>query len=1151
MHNMVDRQNSKTPICINISNAAKISIGIGFLISPKKLVAILSDSIEKEISIDEITSLTFSIKNQNDFKVVQKIKHLNQIVLDNQRIISILFEDDICKEQLIMPMLLVNDLRMVNTSLGFMNFNNQTPDSYITSCSIISSNAAGNFQILIPEEIRNNLSTVVGAPVVDILSNTIVGIITNFDKDGKKWCSGISIDQLQKFLPDLTIDILEMTNLLYYQSLSPRISEFNVNSIFLTSSWNSFINSPGWHVTVTRTCQDLLDDISQFLPEQTKLIQLLRNVPINDNYYKISLNLEHLAIEIQKNTIIEKISGQIDRIEKTYKIKLGEIIYKRTRLTKEETKCLKLEKMRHAVITLMEIIKNPLYNRCYLVCGSMGSGKSNFLNQILSIDYENQNRKNIHFIVQIPTNQPIDNFNDIILGTINQYFGINFASLSILRNHFNNLSQAILRLRTEFHEDYSQSFFRLIIAFDDVSLPEYFGKSIIGNLASFIKENTDFSDLYWFLSAPLYYYPYLRLTNLPDQRFWFVYGFQESEKEKKKKAIEDSFFKLENWISIDAVNENEKIGIKMINHAIEEKPLVLDQQLRLDEETSNTPFFRDICNPLVASILIQNNIKELTSSININFLEFMLAYKKLIYDEIIRIHPSQSPTTPITINNLESIGNCIASFLYKESNYSPLVCTVINSITEKLIDEPHSFSEYGEVVYLLRGFGKTRLINLVNIKNPANQFEERIFFTFISYWSSMLASNIWKQFGVSNEALNLFRSRFEKIEKKWQSDVIEYFLLLSDKNISEDNKNIKIFQNQLTYVFLDPQLPDSSLWNASLKIKNQKEKSIELIALGVGKYEKHKIIEGTKFDLFTLLMSIFLFDPNLIPTETKFGYFQRLCHRIHENRFDYVFLFISKHLLKQVQTTTELKQIFEKLSRCDILFPDVIEEIATFSFETLGRIISTSLRTTGDDEDQYHKRITDFLLKFAESIKEDHKNFHEIQAIFSEIFGYATHSKKRILFREWIFYNYILKISTTYGLDTYKFLMSNDWYTKMELQGNQILSKQMEEEANIGIGRLIRNSSNEDNYYRFLVDLLDSGKKVDVRNCAWIIHHSVPHDEGIPTQEMSKELEILLGEIFKRYHKWFPQSEQHLLFSKHMSRSNNKKQKDFRRKKSH
>jgi hypothetical protein len=427
----------------------------------------------------------------------------------------------------------------------------------------------------------------------------------------------------------------------------------NVTNVALENFWDDFISSISWHEEIKLKLELIHNNIN--------LINAKFDTSLNTNPYKKFLqNIYTTNLELSYIEIVDRLEKFIN--DRLFRNLLSHIydIEKDIRENGNENDKNVISQLHQGLIDLRDLISIPKFKKCFLLLGSLGSGKTQFIYNLInkSIDlFEQKNNQYSFLIIHLQPNENND-LENAILTEIKKFSGIDsWKSLDEFNNYLHNQKLDL----------------KLVIVIDN--LHKWIAKNIDfkDKLVNFISQKTYLHCLYWVVS--LIDTNYDQIIDKKSSKFWEQYSFLDNTVKQITKLINynnnnETISCIGGWIYLDYVNYSQQLGISLLKTYTEEhghQSYDFFSDKILYNITKNSYIYH-ISNPFIAWIIIDssNNIN-LENLVLLNFAEFIELFQNTILEEIDEIGRKTSDYYPPYVQPY--IKN-IVSFLIYQPNFS-------------------------------------------------------------------------------------------------------------------------------------------------------------------------------------------------------------------------------------------------------------------------------------------------------------------------------------------------------------------------------------------------------------------------------------------------------------------------------------------------
>ena len=334
----------------------------------------------------------------------------------------------------------------------------------------------------------------------------------------------------------------------------------------LLGPWNDFLNGQSWRTYVLTGCQWLIqqgerfDSLKPFLGQLEKLNTCATYDQIVSGLRSLQRGLSDAVGQIRKLYPAGAVNGPKE---------IGEIA--------------------RTVAQLKDEAESPKFQRCFLVLGNVGSGKTSFLVQLLE-----QSEAREGPLVAVLEPLPGEPLEQAVYRRISEWSGSAVNSPAALTAMLQEMSRPV------------------VVALDDAHQLMRKEPARLSELSDLIRQGTRHENLYWLILADASAYDVLVEAGFEGGKFWSEYGFGQARSEENEKAVAGGF------LALDEYNQRDLLGIRVFKElAREGSDLTLVDSPEVGEH-------RYLANPWLARLLWSLHAKLNTSQIaNLQYFEFL------------------------------------------------------------------------------------------------------------------------------------------------------------------------------------------------------------------------------------------------------------------------------------------------------------------------------------------------------------------------------------------------------------------------------------------------------------------------------------------------------------------------------------------------
>lgn len=791
-------------------------------------------------------------------------------------------------------------------------------------------------------------------------------------------------------------------------------------------AWDIFITSKQWHEKINKNVIDLIDGLNSYLSDENEVCKQIYDYNFNQNYIHIEAGmldlLEKLIMELDKRNDQEK-----EKINKSKQYKY----YK------------------NEIIEIKRNIEKSSYNRCFLMTGRIGSGKSHFIYQLLT----NANKQ------QILAEKP-----NCIYLFIKSNECINDSIENVILTSVKKMTDAPYNDLEDLNDTLVKGGIKLIIIIDDFqNILNSNNNNALDGFKNTITSSTRLHSLYWLISIRESSLGMIKL----DDIFWRRYGAIKEYDNILESQPQNLY--IGSWLSLDICNEISNIPIHILVSAMNSKGQKTSyQELKEHFELNKFPY--NTLNPLTAWILSDFiETTDIQKAGNLVYVDFINAFWKKRCGELKIIMGG------ISKGDLYIFDKVIKDAIIVLSDFF-VACDDIVFSKEDLVQEITSkvsgIDNIGNIA--LETFERGNLLEKTKGNKKVlflQETKEKLQLNFQVCWAYCMSMSLVNKYTDIQEFISELDKFVENRRNKTylsqiNNEILEFILLLFDKNINESHD----LNDLIDKLILKDYMLSSAVWFASTKAGN-----------GTKKYISQKLSEQklliNDINLFPVLFFIMQIDDEIMFPDLKIKALQPLFLKINENEVVSYFIYICKSILNRVKHTQKLFDCIKYFAFCESMNSESIN-----AKDILVDLVITNLfRLENDDVEKVLKKIVDFSLKNEEIIKNSKLGTGHFQYYFFQDF----------------YCSFCSTIFSRMETDSYDILKRYQWYNwDLINEKGSTAALWMLQAANLEFGRWYqRNSYDERMDYIDLVDKLScSNKSIELQCAFYMIKHTVPHN---------------------------------------------------------
>lgn len=970
------------------------------------------------------------------------------------------------------------------------------------------------------------------------------------------------------------------------------IHHINLVDSPLKKWWEKFLQTSKWHEIVEHSLI-ILQSESYSFPELSSLVELINNkIDITSNYESILTELELLFANDYKakiETIIQILETTISELEEEIKILERKIkdLHKRTedfakdiyssaskskrnkKRNKKKTDQLieygkniedekdkkhrikeKLEitkdKLNSAINIynelnkIQEIVQKPLFNKCFLVTGEIGSGKTNFILSLLgNRDIDNDKERDKY-------NKKYDNENLLYLVLEpNKDKEIENAILDEIKKNVNVSFENIEKLNSFLETEEV----KLIIIIDELNEWLNLGREERDKLTCFIEENTSCHSIFWLITLlgpnaiiddSIIYDP-----QFCWQRYSFIYPLLTNPEQYKnlEKSFDDFIPNYSGWVDLDELNVKNEVGIKLIKKTLElegasdsldwieenwdwitKVSYYTNNYSEKNEKSERNSLVRYWSNPFIACILL-DLIKRGTAIekiVDLHFIEFITQFwnQRLAKLNVSPLYPDQKEVNnEITAREIiDHFTHFIAMFMARFGEVNPRKKDLMNYLEEKARERKdllRSENIINPAIEVLKNGSLLKERKIKDSEFPSID-SDQILIRFYPFWEWRLAQELISINSIKEQNINDAQTDLEK----WfncvnlqpiKEGIFEFFLLL----IYQIDDQTNFIVNLLRSVLKSKVLPSASIWISGSRANPKMQGKIAKLAENFSSDSfslQHNIKE---YEIRSYIYFVIQADPDAFQPYIRLKTLQRHYQNVKEYFLaEYYFYSIYK-LFSRIKSNEIILKCMPYFSGCEVL--EITPALAWLTVSVISQNIN---RISQNVSDSAELMLRDILIYLEQAETEDRPKKHEKE------------QEQCYFYWEWVLRFFCSRIVEIKRQNTFSFLDKNNWYHNKQLNINDNIGFVMKREANFALGYGYRaewSGQEQRNFIKIIENLINS-KSFTARHTAFfLIRHtkSTERKKGVKLdkrfQPFLREifLDYRMGKIVKRYYKLF------------------------------
>ncbi|HYV07638.1 MAG TPA: DUF4062 domain-containing protein, partial [Blastocatellia bacterium] len=777
-------------------------------------------------------------------------------------------------------------------------------------------------------------------------------------------------------------------------------------------------------------------------------------------------------------------------------------------------------KLRRNLVEVKNQITKPEFDRCFLVTGSTGSGKTHFLTSLLGSvpgdlvsgtagaePLESPGDKNdapaegndpaggdlsaagldMDTEKRIAPGEAGDNQRFFVLPlteTFNEPLG------SVIVHHLfaaTGLEWRSLREFDRFLESFSWveqggsrgGRLKLVVAIDDLqkwfSIRDRYTESR-SELENFISDQTELGCINWLLTLHYTSFGEVAENGKAWRRYAYVDRDDECPRDRWSGSYEDqSALDIGGWLSLDDLNEGHEVGFSMLREFLKSERIFEAPALDLLHE--NKRAMKNLASPFIAWVLLElggdssehpdAKPVDLANLASLNYIEFVKAFWTKRSNEM--------NSDPLTREELSQALKFVARSLAFGS-LDPLEKELERKLSELAGGEgeskPGDFAKHALSV-LVRG----NLLDRVTVEDPQSPLyvTAKIVMRFETFWEYHLAAQLLAGEASSVSGVESAASKLEQWfgslnQPQIAEGVFQFLLLLLAKRESLDEAGSEYLLRILRLGLESPRLPHAAVWLAGARAERSFQKILAYLAVeNIGQ-------SGRASSLFALMYFLAEACQDVLGARKRIGLLRPYFKAIDANHLSPYFRYFLQKLLRTVNDNEALLGCMVELHGCEAM--NITPEIAQL---LVNRLFDNS-DERGDNVEDNLDVIIGFLQRESQRVRNKQQD--------------RAGKWERHFLREWVLFEFCEELVRRRHIGALDILLARHWYAPKELRIDPKVSREMDREANLALGywyRRHRGDEREKQSYITKIEQLVDSPGSEYREIAfYLIRHSRP-----------------------------------------------------------
>jgi hypothetical protein len=786
------------------------------------------------------------------------------------------------------------------------------------------------------------------------------------------------------------------------KSLALLASSFESSEISISTNlnayWSKFTSTKSWEVKIG----SLINTISKLSAGLATLAHFrtdLNNINLIDSYETITAKIRSIMSPEVYDNIEDVLRRSVNRSADEMLRQFKELMVN--------------------VSELHEMVKTPQYNKCFLVLGDNGAGKTHFLIKLLG-----QKEEESTFYC------PIDHLDlglqlqhkleDVMLEKIKEYSEYNdWKDLKDFHHFLREIDPHA----------------RLVLVLDDLQKVIRCNPHVAEDIFRFMVKNNDLRGLYYLLTLEATYFDMVS----PYDHFYRNYTFTCYQEEESV-----TIPNIGGWINLDHINTANKTGFTILAEFFRRKEVDLMAHIWFNDERELT--VRRLSSPLMAKIVMsldEFKPEHLVDLIYIHLFERYWDKRKQAASEF-----------GISCGAIEEVVYVLSNILSRTGDFNPEYTSLVDQVVTLASECNSELKERSFAKMALAVLSSLNLLKVTDAQySPTAHVPQKVRFFFEMFWEFNCARSL-----LASDILPVPSTAFSNVET-WigmvgtddmKERLYEFLSLLLDKAFVDGILTNDFLRQMIENSFESPYLPVSSMLFAGSKTSAATQQLIHNCAISY-QFDSRR-------DLFAFMYLISCLPSGSFDSVAVLRKLQEYFEDIARYELSDYYSFLVQKILTELKNNDEAVEAFQYLSGCEIL--GLQKQLGSFTSEILLR-----------NSSKWGEVLSAIFMYL-------NKNSDRADAEYAG----GTTGKKAVIFflRQWLLFNFCDNAVEELCTGAFSFLEEQGWYTSDGCSvHNKYIQHEMELQASLSFGywyRKIRNESpkKREEYLKLIESLVSS-----------------------------------------------------------------------------
>lgn len=771
-----------------------------------------------------------------------------------------------------------------------------------------------------------------------------------------------------------------------------------------------------------------------------------------------------------------------------------------------------LRRLHGALIDARQRVEQPHFQRCFLVRGSLGSGKTHFVATALeAVTGAGADSHPVPLVLLLESHEmrPNEGFEEFLLRQLGKASGLSWMSLE----EFERFIQGAYEGAS------AGGIYRLVIALDDIHewLPLRGGASGFKKvLEEFVNNSTSLHSVYWLFTVQDT--SYAAFAGMRE--FWGRYSYFNAAQYRGRPELGDGgpapeVPEVDGWAELNQMNLAADLGVGLICERLRletDEELATFDLLRKDEVA-----MQNLSLPFIVWILLGLYEKGYLDIYGLATLSYVSLVEKFWDERGANFAESfwnrYDPSSTLRTGGQSDADEVVRPVARALAGADDLVFTrgALLKLVRAAVGEDDGFDATRFAEPALNAFVETNLMSPLEGFDPADPEVKTTLLkmSFEPFWEYHLARQLKKSEAVRSYDRAAARAELEKwfgnVKRAGvTSGVLEFLLLFLEQGASgpEESPALLKAREFLKFMvdlsFSSDALPNDAAWLAGVKAHTGLQDLIAFTAEGLAPRLVRRTLHAFMYFVNGALPSVMKPSERLCLLQPSYAAMGK------ESLCGY-FFYVAKRLIQSVEDEEELLSCMVYLDGCEVMGGGVAARLARLTRLRLVEFAEAGGESGSDAVAGFAFELVIRYLSASVEAGQDWRNvpsegkkeppYHYIALLLSE-------------FCDWL--------TRELALGAYHFLRGRSWYRPEQLGINDRRTLvDMQREANFALGDWYRRQHPEDRrpYVELVRALADSPRQRDVEIAFYLIRHSEVTGRA-DTVRVSQDFRPMLEKIF-------------------------------------